>query len=342
MLPSEKRATPDSRGVLAVEDWAEIRRLNRAEALSGRAIARRLGVSRQAVARALASADRPRYSRRPRGSAVDAFEPAIRRLLAEFPSMPASVIAERVGWLRSSSVLRDRVAQLRPLFAPPDPASRTGYDPGGLVQCDLWLPPADIVLGHGQVGPPPVLVMAAGYSRMMTAVLLPSCQAPDVIAGHWLLLQRFGAAPKALVWDNESAVGSWRAGRPKLTSEFEAFRGMLGIRVIQCKPHDPESRGWLSAPTDISIETSFLPGQLQRAVAGVVGAGEQPSASRVGLSPGGSVGHREPGNARLATGGAGPGRAQPVAAAPGLLRPPRLQRLLRAPLDDRPAGRDQR
>jgi hypothetical protein len=41
---------------------------------------------------------------------VDAFEPAIRQLLAEFPSMPASVIAERVGWLRSSSVLRDRVA----------------------------------------------------------------------------------------------------------------------------------------------------------------------------------------------------------------------------------------
>jgi hypothetical protein len=110
MLPSEKRATPDSRGVLAVEDWAEIRRLNRAEGLSGRAIARRLGVSRGAVARALASADRPRYSRPPRGSAVDAFEPAIRQLLAEFPSMPASVIAERVGWLRSSSVLRDRVA----------------------------------------------------------------------------------------------------------------------------------------------------------------------------------------------------------------------------------------
>jgi transposase len=243
-----------------VEDWAEIRRLNRAEGLSGRAIARRLGVSRGAVARALASADPPRYSRPQRGSAVDAFEPAIRQLLAEFPSMPASVIAERVGWLRSSSVLRDRVAQLRPLFAPPDPASRTGYDPGGLVQCDLWFPPADIVLGHGQVGRPPVLVMVAGYSRMMTAVLLPSRQAPDLIAGHWLLLQRFGAAPKALVWDNESAVGSWRAGRPKLTSEFEAFRGMLGVRVIQCKPHDPESKGLVERANGY-LETSFLPGR---------------------------------------------------------------------------------
>ncbi len=243
-----------------MEDWAEIRRLYRAEGLPARAIARRLGVSRGAVSRALASTDPPRYQRPARGSAVDAFEPSIRELLAEFPSMPASVIAERVGWVRSSSVLRDRVAQLRPLFAPPDPASRTGYDPGGLAQCDLWFPPADIGLGHGQVGRPPVLVMVAGYSRVMTAVLLPSRQAPDLIAGHWLLLQRLGAVPRALVWDNESAVGSWRAGRPKLTDEFEAFRGMLGIRVIQCKPRDPESKGLVERANGY-LETSFLPGR---------------------------------------------------------------------------------
>lgn len=246
--------------MLALEDWAEIRRLNRAEGLSARAIARRLGVSRGAVARALASADPPRYSRPPRGSAADAFEPAIRELLAEFPSMPASVIGERVGWVRSSSVLRDRVARLRPLFAPPDPASRTGYDPGGLAQCDLWFPPVDIGLGHGQHGRPPVLVMVAGYSRVISAVLLPSRQAPDLIAGHWLLLQRFGAVPKALVWDNESAVGSWREGRPKLTDQFEAFRGMLGVRVIQCKPRDPESKGLVERANGY-LETSFLPGR---------------------------------------------------------------------------------
>lgn len=174
--------------------------------------------------------------------------------------MPASVMGERVGWVRSASVLRDRVARLRPLFAPPDPASRTGYDPGGLVQCDLWFPPADVGLGHGQSGRPPVLVMVAGYSRVMTAVLLPSRQAPDLIAGHWLLLQRLGAVPKALVWDNESAVGSWRDGRPKLTAEFEAFRGMLGIRVIQCKPRDPESKGLVERANGY-LETSFLPGR---------------------------------------------------------------------------------
>jgi transposase len=243
-----------------VEDWAEIRRLHRAEGMPIKGISRRLGVSRNAVRRALAAAEPPKYSRPRRPSAVDVFEPAIRELLAEFPAMPASVIAERVGWTRSASVLRARVAQLRPLFTSPDPASRTGYSPGGLVQCDLWFPPVDVPLGFGQSGRPPVLVMVAGHSRVMTAAMLPSRQAPDLIAGHWTLLQRWDRVPKALVWDNESAVGSWRAGKPKLTDDFEAFRGTLGIRVIQCKPRDPESKGLVERANGY-LETSFLPGR---------------------------------------------------------------------------------
>lgn len=243
-----------------MEDWAEIRRLHRAEGMPIKAISRRLGVSRNAVRRALAAVEPPKYSRPPRPSAVEVFEPAIRQLLAEFPSMPASVIAERVGWTRSASVLRAKVAALRPLFVPPDPASRTAYSPGGLAQCDLWFPAVDVPLGFGQQGRPPVLVMVAGHSRVMNAVMLASRQAPDLIAGHWQLLQGWGAVPRALVWDNESAVGSWRAGRPKLTDEFEAFRGMLGIRIIQCKPRDPESKGLVERANGY-LETSFLPGR---------------------------------------------------------------------------------
>jgi len=32
---------------------------------------------------------------------VDGFEPPIRALLTEFPDMPATVIAERIGWKHS-------------------------------------------------------------------------------------------------------------------------------------------------------------------------------------------------------------------------------------------------
>jgi transposase len=246
--------------VLKVEDWAEIRRLHRAEGMAIRAIGRRLGISRNTVKKALASHESPRYVRASTGSVVDAVEPRIRVLLAEFPAMPTSVIMERVGWTRGKTVFFERVAQLRPLFRPPDPASRTDYQPGELAQCDLWFPPADVPLGWGQAGRPPVLVMVSGYSRVIAAVMIPSRTAPDLLAGHWRLISGWGAVPKALVWDNEGAVGSWRAGRPMLTEAMNAFRGTLGIRVIQCRPADPEAKGLVERANGY-LETSFLPGR---------------------------------------------------------------------------------
>jgi len=89
--------------VITVEEWAEIRRLHVAEGLSQRAIADRLGLARKTVARALASQGPPSYSRPPAGAVFDGFEDRVRGLLSEFPSMPASVIAERVGWAGSAS-----------------------------------------------------------------------------------------------------------------------------------------------------------------------------------------------------------------------------------------------
>lgn len=243
-----------------MEDWAEIRRLHRAEGMPVRAIARKLGMGRNTVRRALAAEGPPRYVRPLKGSVVDAVEPQIRGLLAEWPDMPATVIAERIGWSRSLTVLKVRVRELRPLFTPPDPASRTQYLPGELAQCDLWFPPADVPLGSGQLGRPPVLVMVAGYSRVMTARMIPSRQSADLLAGHWALISGLGAVPRSLVWDNESAVGQWRGGRPVLTEAMNAFRGMLGITVIQCRPRDPEAKGLVERANGY-LETSFLPGR---------------------------------------------------------------------------------
>jgi hypothetical protein len=62
---------------------------------------------------------------RPRGPIVDGVGPQVRALLAEWPEMPTTVIAERIGWTRSLTVLKDQMRELRSLFAPPDPASRT-------------------------------------------------------------------------------------------------------------------------------------------------------------------------------------------------------------------------
>jgi transposase len=249
--------------VLTVEDWAEVRRLARAEKMPIKAIARTLGISRNTVRAALAAGGPPKYQRSPAGSAVDAFEPRIRELLQAYPTMPATVIAERVGWERGLTVLKDRVRELRPAYLPADPASRTAYDPGELAQCDFWFPAVRIPAGFGQERGAtrlPVLTMVSGYSRWLSAVLVPSRHAADLFAGWWQLIAALGGVPRALVWDGEGAIGRWRAGKPELTAECQAFRGTLGAKVVVCKPADPESKGLVERANGY-LETSFLPGR---------------------------------------------------------------------------------
>jgi hypothetical protein len=57
------------------------------------------------VRSALESDGPPKYGRRLAGFAVDAFEPRIRELLRAYPTMPATVIAKRVGWDLGLTVL---------------------------------------------------------------------------------------------------------------------------------------------------------------------------------------------------------------------------------------------
>jgi transposase len=249
--------------VLSVDDWAEIRRLHRAEGLPVRAIARVRGVSRNTVRNALKGDGPPRYQRRRAGSIVDAAEPRIRELLAAYPRIPATVIAERIGWQNSIRVLSGRVAELRPLYLPPDPAGRTVYLAGEIAQHDFWFPPIELPVGFGQVRSAkqlPVLTMITGYARHVDGLLIPSRAAEDLFAGWWRLIARLGAVPRTLVWDGEGAVGRYRRGGPALTAETQAFRGVLGAKVIICKPADPEAKGLLERVHGY-LETSFLPGR---------------------------------------------------------------------------------
>ena len=249
--------------MLSVEDWAEIRRLRRAEGMPIAQVARMLGVSRNTVKAALASGGPPKYERRAAGSVADAFEPRIRELLKTYPTMPATVIAERIGWPHSIRTLSARVAVLRPLYLPADPASRTSYAAGEVAQCDFWFPDITLPVGFGQVRSAkqlPVLTMVTGYSRWLSAVLVPSRAAEDLFAGWWQLISALGAVPRLLVWDGEGAVGRYRRGDSLLTADCQAFRGTLATRVYVCLPADPESKGLVERSNGY-LETSFLPGR---------------------------------------------------------------------------------
>jgi transposase len=242
--------------VITLEEWAEVRRLHRAEGVPIKEIARRLGLARNTVRAALRADVPPSRERGPRGSIVDAVEPQVRALLAEFPRMPATVIAERIGWTRSLTILKDRVREFRPLYLPPDPTDRLEYTPGELAQCDLWFPPVPIPVSAGGQRVLPVLAMTCGYSRVTDAVMIPSRKAGDILAGMWEIIGGWGRCPRTLVWDREAAIGG--AGKP--STEAAAFAGTLGVRIKLTPPRDPESKGLIERRNGY-FETSFLPGR---------------------------------------------------------------------------------
>jgi transposase len=238
-----------------VEDWALIRRLV-ADGVPQRQVARDLGVARATVARAVASEGPPKYERPAVPTSFTRFEPAVRQLLAKTPDMPATVIAERVGWTGSITWFRDNVRRLRPEHRPVDPSDRLTWLPGDAAQCDLWFPPKKIPLEDGSRALLPVMVITAAHSRFMLGRMIPTRHTQDLLLGMWMLLQLLGAVPRRLIWDNETGIG-----RGKRHAEgVGAFTGTLATTLQRLRPYDPESKGVVERRNGF-FETSFMPGR---------------------------------------------------------------------------------
>jgi hypothetical protein len=190
---------------------------------------------------------------------VDPYEAQIRELLKEWPRMPGPVIAERIKWPHSMPPLRKRLAVIRPQYVGIDPVDRVVYEPGEIAQCDLWFPEDAVVI---PVAPGvsrtklPVLVITLGFSRFMSAVMIPSRQAGDILSGMWQLISGIGRVPKTLVWDRESAIG----GTGRVSAPAAAFAGTLATRVRLAPRRDPEFKGIVERNNGF-LETSFLPGR---------------------------------------------------------------------------------
>jgi hypothetical protein len=241
--------------VITLEDWALIRRLA-AEGVPKAVIARRLGISRTTVVKAVASDAPPRYGRTPTTTSFVVFEARVRALLEREPEMPATVIAERVGWSGSMTWFRANVKLLRPDHRRVDPADRLVWGPGDVAQCDLWFPPRKIPLEDGTSRLLPVLVITAAHSRFMLGRMIPTRKTEDLLLGSWELLQQLGRVPRRLFWDNEPGIGRGK----RRADGVPAFMGTLATRLL-LPPRDPESKGIVERRNHW-FETSFMPGRV--------------------------------------------------------------------------------
>lgn len=238
-----------------MEDWALIRRLA-AEGVPKARIAAQLGISRNTVAKAVNSDAPPRYERTPKASSFAVFEPRVRTLLEQTPDMPATVLAERVGWEGSIRWFSENVKRLRPEHRPIDPADRLTWAAGDAAQCDLWFPPKKIPLEDGTARLLPVLVITAAHSRFITARMIPTRKTEDLLLGSWELIQQLGRAPRRLIWDNEPGIGRGQ----RRAEGVAAFMGTLATKLVLLPPKDPESKGLVERRNGW-FETSFMPGR---------------------------------------------------------------------------------
>ena len=224
----------------------------------------RLGRPRQAVAVPTAKVALSPDHDRPARSAASSSDPQVRELLATWPMMPTTLIAEQIGWDQSMRVLLDRVTELRTEYL--DQAqhvSAPDYVPGEIAQCGFWFPPLEVPVGFGQTRSAlqlPVLTMVSGYSRRLSAILIPTRKAEDLFPGWWELLEQLGSVPRTLTWDSEAAIGRWRDGKEEITAECREFCRSLGTRVTIGRPADPGTRGLIEQSYD-QLERYFLPGR---------------------------------------------------------------------------------
>jgi transposase len=231
--------------LIAVEQWAEIRRMHVVEGVAIKEIARRTGKDRKTIRKAIRGAQPPRYSRPPVASKLDPHREEIARLLRQVQGITNTRIRELItesGYSGGKTILDDHLRELRPIVCPKRTYQRTAYRPGELMQFDLFEPKAEIPVGHGQTRRGYVVTCELGFSRAAAGALVFSKRFADLAWGMNRCLARLGGIPETLVWDREGAIHEG-GGRP--TQEFAAFCGQLAVGWRILEACDPESKGAL-------------------------------------------------------------------------------------------------
>src|SRR4051812_5659948 len=156
-----------------------------------RAIAEELGISRGAVARALARVQAQRDGRaapsprpRPRRSIIDPFEPILRELLAKYPNLTTERAVQELqarGFTGKYTVVHRRLRLLRPRAAPAA-VPRFETEPGMQAQMDHGVYDIDFTReGRRRVY---LFSYLLGYSRRQYLHFVESTDLPTTLQEH--------------------------------------------------------------------------------------------------------------------------------------------------------------
>lgn len=218
---------------------------------SKRSIAKDLGISRGAVARALARVQAQREGRaapapgpRPRQSIVDAFEPVLKELLGRYPNLTVERAWQELrqrGFTGSYTVVRQRVRLLRPRPAPA-PVPRFETDMGQQGQMDFGVYDIDFTReGRRRVY---LFSYLLGYSRRQYLRWVESMDLVTTLREHVHAFHHLRGVARVCLYDNFKAVVLWHdADGPLYNPKFLAFATHYGFRPQACRVRRPQTKG---------------------------------------------------------------------------------------------------
>ncbi|MBI4424282.1 MAG: IS21 family transposase [Elusimicrobia bacterium] len=228
------------------ETWASVRRLHEVEKLSKSAIAKRLGIHRWTVRRALASptgppADLPRRPQTP--GKLEAYREYLSRRLKEYPELNgAKLLVElrRMGYAGGYTILKDYLHTVRPKTI--KAFLRLETLPGEFAQVD-WANVGTIVIGNAK-RKVSCFVMVLSYSRMMYLEFTLSQCLEDFLAAHINAFKFFGGVVKKVNYDNLKTVVLARVGQDiRFHPRFMDFAGAYLFEPIPCGVRQAHEKG---------------------------------------------------------------------------------------------------
>jgi transposase len=235
---------------------------------SMRAIAEELGISRGAVARALARVQAQRDGRaapsprpRPRKSIIDPFEPILKELLAKYPNLTTERALQELqarGFTGKYTVVRQRIGLLRPRAAAP-PVARFETGPGAQAQMDYGVYDLDFTReGRRRVY---LFSYLLSYSRRQYLHFVESMDLPTTLREHVHAFHHLGGVARVCLYDNFKAVVLRHdADGAFYNPKFLAFATHYGFRPHACRVRRPQTKGKVERQFHF-VETSLFNGR---------------------------------------------------------------------------------
>lgn len=215
---------------------------------SQRAIAQKLGISRNTVRKHLAAEGAPQYTSEKRQSALEPYKQMIQNWLSEDDYTATRVydMVKLQGYSGSYPTVRRFVTEVR------EQNNRRAYIrfetlPGQQAQVDFS--DFKMVLPDGSEQTVYCFSMILGFSRCMYLELVPHCQMGLFLECHQRAFAYFGGVPGEILYDNlKQVVTKHSAGQLKLNEHFKDFACHYRFKVNACPPYAAWVKGKVEKP----------------------------------------------------------------------------------------------